>query len=201
MATRFAVIVEMRFKHAFAAPRPVEYAAQLQPMILTPGHGSYPSGHSTQAYVIARVLCELLGAVEPTPANAGSPETVLWTQLMRQAARIAINRTVAGVHFPIDSAAGRLLGITLAEYFIRRCKPGAKPFKVRHFDGTNYGDPAGDFNPNADLNRIGNHLDDAGKAPADDSIAAVSPMLSWLWERAERECNGKARDLATAPTP
>ena len=49
-------------------------------------------------------------------------------QLMRQAARVAINRTVAGVHFPVDSTAGRVLGVTLAEYFIARCKALA-PFR------------------------------------------------------------------------
>jgi hypothetical protein len=42
-------------------------------------------------------------------------------QLMRLAARIAINRTVAGVHFPIDSAAGAMLGMTLGHYFVSRC--------------------------------------------------------------------------------
>ena len=41
---------------------------------------------------------------------------------MNQAARIAINRTVAGVHFPVDSMAGQLLGLTVAEYFIKRSK-------------------------------------------------------------------------------
>jgi hypothetical protein len=42
---------------------------------------------------------------------------------MAQAARIAINRTVAGVHFPVDSLAGQFLGLGIAEYFVARCRP------------------------------------------------------------------------------
>ena len=34
---QFCVYVEMRFKHALACWRPVEYNAQVQPMITTPG--------------------------------------------------------------------------------------------------------------------------------------------------------------------
>ena len=31
-------------------------------------------------------------------------------QLLRLASRIAVNRTIAGVHFPVDSAAGAVIG-------------------------------------------------------------------------------------------
>ena len=52
----------------------------------------------------------------------GGLRSVRTSQLMRQAARIAINRTVAGMHFPIDSVAGALLGLTLAVYLVNLCK-------------------------------------------------------------------------------
>ena len=93
-ALGLANAVEQRIKHALACRRPNEYSAQVQPMILTPGHGSLPSGHATEAHMIARILWELRG---------GTPGDALGVELMRQAARIAVNRTVAGMHFPVDS--------------------------------------------------------------------------------------------------
>jgi hypothetical protein len=99
-AVRFAIFAEMRFKHALAVPRPIEYSSQVQPMIPTPGHGSLPSGHSTQAFTIANVMAALFDT---------QPDPVFRQQLMRQAHRVAVNRTVAGVHFPVDSAAGHVL--------------------------------------------------------------------------------------------
>ena len=68
---QFCVYVEMRFKHALACWRPVEYNAQVQPMITTPGHGSFPSGHATQAYAVAHVLKALLKLNPRTRACKG----------------------------------------------------------------------------------------------------------------------------------
>ena len=114
MVLQFCVYVEMRFKHALACWRPVEYNAQVQPMITTPGHGAFPSGHATQVHAVAYVLKKLLNNLDP-----GYPMVI--EQLDRQAARIATNRVVAGVHFPVDSMAGRMLGVALGEYFVGRC--------------------------------------------------------------------------------
>jgi membrane-associated phospholipid phosphatase len=116
-AIQFTVLVEMQFKHKLACWRPHQYSAQVQPMITTPGHGSFPSGHSTQAFVLAR----LMDAIFPDkPANKAKEFEGERIQLYRQAARIACNRVIAGVHFPVDSVAGRLLGHSIAEYILAR---------------------------------------------------------------------------------
>ena len=64
---------------------------------------------------------------------------------MRQAARIAINRTVAGVHFPADSAAGAVLGLTLGQYLVNRANGTATNYRAAEFDGAAYPDNE-DFN-------------------------------------------------------
>jgi membrane-associated phospholipid phosphatase len=112
-ALQFTVLVEMQFKHALACWRPHEYSPQVQPMITTPGHGAFPSGHATQAFMLARLLDGLLDLSPRVPPSTAR-------QLYRQAARIATNRVVAGVHFPADSIAGRLLGHVIAEYVLAR---------------------------------------------------------------------------------
>ena len=72
-------------------------------------------------------------------------------QLQRQAIRIAVNRTIAGVHFPVDSAAGEVLGNALAEYFLSRCGYLSQ-VSPRRFDGREYGG-AEDFPSFADSNQ------------------------------------------------
>jgi hypothetical protein len=109
---------------------------QLQPMIQTPGHGSLPSGHATEAHIVAYVLWKLLRAANP------SKPIDTFEQLMRQAARVAINRTIAGVHFPVDSAAGQVLGLALGEYFVHRATGAIGPtatYVSWAFTGTAFG--------------------------------------------------------------
>ena len=196
MAIQFAVNVEMRFKHELACWRPIEYSPHVQPMITTPGHGSLPSGHATQAYIVAHVLQTLLGLEPDHPTSV---------QLLRQAARIATNRVIAGVHFPIDSIAGRLLGTTLGEYFVARCTESGKgekrPWKERCFDGAHAGFEASaiEFIP------ARQPLDgDADRAPfyargkTDDSGLAARPLFEHCWQRAVSEWQDNAKSPFTA---
>ena len=137
-AVRVAVFVEMRFKHALAGWRPVDFSAQVQPLIDTPGHATLPSGHCTESYVVYELLKELLNS--STRSAKGDPgRTALNRQFRHLAERISVNRVVAGLHFPVDNVAGRLLGVTLGRHIARRCSAGATG-AVHHatFDGCRF---------------------------------------------------------------
>ena len=88
-------------------------------MIQTPDHSSFPSGHAMEAFAVATVLHALDpaqrwtkgGEVDPGAAAGAAARTMPF----RIAHRIATNRTVAGVHFPVDSLAGAYLGCFIGE--------------------------------------------------------------------------------------
>ena len=96
--------VIMRWKHYYDRVRPHVLEPAIAPLIDVPGHPAYPSGHATQAYFIAYVMSELR-------PEAGE-------ELLRDAARIAKNREIAGVHYPSDSEAGRILARQFAGAFL-----------------------------------------------------------------------------------
>jgi membrane-associated phospholipid phosphatase len=173
-ATRLAILVEMRFKHAFAVPRPVQFSPQVQPPIQTPSHSSFPSGHSTEAHCAAEVLMAVSRQHAATPVGQ---------MLLRQAGRMAINRTVAGVHFPIDSRAGQVLGTCLAEYLCSRAT-GSWPFRHRAFEAADCMEQDYLGYPAVDLRTEQLPL---GLTVGKTSTATRSPALSWLWEEAQQE--------------
>ena len=195
VALRLASFAAQRFKHALCVRRPHEYSPQVQPMIQTPGHGSFPSGHSTQAFAVARLLIDLI----PQPVAAAPPNPLV-QQLMAQAARIAINRTVAGVHFPIDSLVGQVLGLATAEYLIARCKPEVDPtpslsappalsiVDAWSFNGDD--NTIGDFS-GGEFYDVTTASDVAGQTFATKTAGAVkvngSNLLNWLWRNAALE--------------
>ena len=96
--------VVMYYKDEFKRSRPAQLSPEVAPMFDTPPHASYPSGHSTQAHLVAALACELHPqGVDPQWRAA----------LFKLAGDIAENREIAGVHYPTDSKAGKALAAGL----------------------------------------------------------------------------------------
>jgi membrane-associated phospholipid phosphatase len=103
LAALLGVLVVMRLKERPAEgvpprPRPSHRMPALKPPVEVPGHASYPSGHATQATLMALIAAEALPAAE---REAWRP------LLLTLAHRIARNREIAGLHYASDSEAGR----------------------------------------------------------------------------------------------
>ena len=93
---RVAQFVAMHYKNRYQWPRPSQLWPELMPPIRVPGHASFPSGHATEAYMVAAILNEVAAGVAPSVGNI----------TLRLAQRIARNREVLGLHYPSDSLAG-----------------------------------------------------------------------------------------------
>ena len=130
-------------------------------------------------------LQALLDAAMPAKKKQSGNGQASHEQLQRLAARIAVNRTVAGLHYPVDSAAGRLLGTALAEYLVARANGEA--VHERGFDSALF------------IERDGAPMDFSLHAPMDHASGSAytrSPkaqdvpkadLLAWLWEEAVKE--------------
>ena len=109
----------MHYKRRFSRPRPSQISPDLMPPIAVPPHASYPSGHSTQAWLLSRLLEQVLPSIVGTPAIPQNPVTppmtptapapVAQSLLYRLAERVARNREVMGLHYPSDTSAGQIL--------------------------------------------------------------------------------------------
>ncbi len=114
--------------------------------------------------------------------SIGYDASLMRPQLHRIAYRVAENRVVAGVHYPIDSLAGQALGITLARVFAELAGAGnlGIPKEVEF--------PAGSWKTDAEptLDAPWPFEQQAlahAKAPED-----AAPDLRSLWEQAKEEC-------------
>jgi membrane-associated phospholipid phosphatase len=105
-ANLVALFVAMNWKSQFSRPRPSQLCPALLPPIAVPGHASYPSGHSTQAHLMALCMGEIFALLPAAQQPLMQPiQADLWVL----ADRIARNREIAGLHYPSDSAAGVVL--------------------------------------------------------------------------------------------
>ena len=171
--------VVMRIKVALACPRPTQFSDRMQPIIACPGHPSLPSGHATQAFCVATLLTGL--QTPGAPVKAGD-------QLFRLACRIAVNRTVAGVHFPADSAAGAVLGIQLGRLLLARATPVGAVARAS-FDGRQFVDKKDqprDFHYGV-LDRMVTGRDDSTRFDTKADFVTPAPLWSTLVAAAQRE--------------
>src|SRR5580765_4069452 len=126
---------------------------------------------------------------------------------MRQASRIAANRVIAGVHFPVDGIAGRLLGVALADYFVASCGVGKYQWTPRTFDGTKIS--AGAADPDADAAKLDLHPEcqqlNGTRAPfyaeGTAQTGAISPLLKHVWDKARDEWKEFGFTVAPRPCP
>jgi acid phosphatase (class A) len=102
-----AVIVEAT-KQFYARPRPFITNSAVNPVMLRPGGGGYPSGHSTFAYVAAI----LVGKMVPEKRDA----------IFARAEQFAAMRVVSGEHYPSDVEAGRISGSVIANTLLHSPK-------------------------------------------------------------------------------
>jgi acid phosphatase (class A) len=91
-------------KSYFHRPRPFVTDPDVKPIVRQPANASYPSGHSTFAYVNAILLADMV------PERAAT--------IFDRAAIFAHNRVVAGVHYPTDIEAGRIAGSVIDNVFL-----------------------------------------------------------------------------------
>ncbi len=103
----------------------------------------------------------------------------LQEQLNRLATRIATNRVVAGLHYPLDTAAGWALGTSLGDYVVACAAKGTSANK-RDFNSQAFGGK--DFSVNGDAASKG-----TTEAPLALTPATGVDALQSLWAAAQLE--------------
>ncbi|WP_438951211.1 phosphatase PAP2 family protein [Porticoccus sp.] len=89
-------------KNSFRRNRPPRAIPGYQSVITASDEFSFPSGHTSGAFLVATALAMLLPPVGIAGYFYG------WATL------VALSRVILGVHFPLDTLAGALLGSSLA---------------------------------------------------------------------------------------
>ncbi|WP_248313406.1 phosphatase PAP2 family protein [Bosea sp. F3-2] len=178
--------VAMVAKHHLACRRPDRLGTTVMPMISTPGHATFPSAHAAEAFAVATVIEGLLKAVAPMKHYPSSER--LARLVFKQAERIAVNRTVAGMHFPIDSWAGAALGEAVGQIVLALC--GAKSVKVtpRTYVAQNIDFSVSAFRPDLWPGVPADHADPKITGLSRDVDGRGVPvrrssLFDWLWRK------------------
>ena len=88
--------VVMCLKEYYREARPSQVCPAIMPLIEVPAHPSFLAGHALQSHLISKCL-------EVAKRARNQPE-----MLFELSRRVAQNRIVAGLHYPLDNDAGEL---------------------------------------------------------------------------------------------
>jgi hypothetical protein len=86
--------VVMCLKEHYQEARPSQVCPAIMPLIEVPNHPSFPAGHALQSHLISKCL-------EAAKRSRNQPE-----MLFNLSRRVAENRVIAGLHYPLDNEAG-----------------------------------------------------------------------------------------------
>jgi acid phosphatase (class A) len=91
---RIGEVVVMCLKHHFREARPSQVCPAIVPMVDPPITPSFPAGHALQSHLISRLI-------EVADRPFVQPD-----MLYALSKRVAENRIIAGLHYPLDNEAG-----------------------------------------------------------------------------------------------
>jgi len=110
VARKIGEMAVMCLKHYYREARPSQVCPAIVPMIDPPVTPSFPAGHALQSHLISTCL-----AATDRPRDQRD-------LLFGLSERVAENRVIAGLHYPLDSKAG----VVAAEECFRRLEAGEK---------------------------------------------------------------------------
>jgi membrane-associated phospholipid phosphatase len=131
VARKIGEYVAMGLKNHYLMRRPAQVYPLIMPLIDGPDTPSFPSSHSLQAHLITGVLKLALTpsvpppSVFPPPGPPPPPCATTADALDVLADRVAYNREVAGVHYPMDTLAGYFSAIQCLNHLILLLQPSA----------------------------------------------------------------------------
>lgn len=107
VATEVLGLCIFSLKHRLGVRRPHELSSRVVPVLDVPTHLSCPGGHAAKAWMAATLLKALVG-----------PRTAFADRADALAALVGENRVLAGLHYPVDNAAGEVLGRAFGHWLL-----------------------------------------------------------------------------------
>lgn len=98
-------------KNGLKRNRPAQVIPGFCSIVVPSDHFSFPSGHTSGAFIFATTLAMSLANTGFAPGI--NPETLLIVVIFGWAVSVGLSRVMLGVHFPGDTLAGATLGTSI----------------------------------------------------------------------------------------